>query len=66
MIFGFEFKSPDGGTERGVVSASSETDARDLVCETFGLTYPDVAIQDPADLLDNQYAGLALLTTGSL
>ena len=65
MLFGFSIGAEGGGRNFGIVSASSEAEARQFVCTDFELIHHEVEICDPEDLLNTQYERLALLTTES-
>ena len=65
MIFNFSI-DVGNGTEYGLVTANSIEEAEDFVLLTYDCeTYANFDIQPGAeDLINQQYGGLALLTTG--
>lgn len=65
MIFNFSI-NVGNGTEYGLVTANTIEEAEDFVLSTYDCeTYANFDIQPGAeDLINQQYGGLALLTTG--
>lgn len=65
MIYGFEIALPDGGTKFGVITSRlTSREVLVMVAEASGVPNYRVRIVDAEDMIEDQYEGLAYLSTG--